>query len=71
MAAGATAAQQEKAQAPETRGRADDRTVEPAKQPKGSGKKHDNPIGGYLKSREGRSLINTVVRGVFGLLRKR
>ena len=26
---------------------------------------------GYLKSREGRSMINTVARGVFGLLRKR
>ena len=26
---------------------------------------------GYLKSREGRSMINTVVRGMFGLLRKR
>ena len=26
---------------------------------------------GYLKSREGRTMVNTVVRGVFGLLRKR
>ena len=25
----------------------------------------------YLKSREGRSMINTVARGVFGLLRRR
>ncbi len=40
-------------------------------QPKGKGKKDDNPVAGYLKSREGRSMINTVARGVFGLLRKR
>jgi hypothetical protein len=25
----------------------------------------------YVKSREGRSMINTVARGVFGLLKKR
>ena len=43
----------------------------PPKQPKGKGKKDDNPVVGYLKSREGRSMINTVARGVFGLLRKR
>jgi len=36
------------------------------------GKKHDdNAVLGYLKSREGRSMMNTVARGVFGLLRKR
>ena len=40
-------------------------------QPKGKGKQDDNPVVGYLKSREGRSMINTVARGVFGLLRKR
>ncbi|MGH9264792.1 MAG: helicase HerA-like domain-containing protein [Acidimicrobiales bacterium] len=34
-------------------------------------KKDDNAVLGYLKSREGRSMINTVARGVFGLLRKR
>jgi DNA helicase HerA-like ATPase len=47
------------------------RKAEPPPQPKGRGKKHENPIGRYLGSREGRSLINTVVRGVFGLLKKR
>ena len=31
----------------------------------------DNAVLGYLKSREGRSMVNTVARGVFGLLRKR
>jgi hypothetical protein len=40
-------------------------------QPKGRGKRDDNPVVGYLKSREGRSMLNTVARGVFGLLRKR
>ena len=25
----------------------------------------------YLKSREGRSMVNTVLRGVFGLLKKK
>src|SRR5204863_9748411 len=40
-------------------------------QPKGSGKHHQNRTGKYLGSREGRSLVNTVVRGVFGLLKKR
>ena len=34
-------------------------------------KDDDNPVLGYLKSREGRSMMNTVARGVFGLLRKR
>jgi DNA helicase HerA-like ATPase len=34
-------------------------------------KKNDNAVVGYLKSREGRSMINTVARGVFGLLKKR
>ena len=43
----------------------------PPKQPKGKGKGKDNPVVGYLKSREGRSMINTVARGLFGLLRKR
>ncbi|MFN2503352.1 MAG: helicase HerA-like domain-containing protein [Acidimicrobiales bacterium] len=40
-------------------------------QPKGKGKGKDNPVVGYLKSREGRSMLNTVARGVFGLLKKR
>ncbi len=40
-------------------------------QPKGKGKREANPVVGYLKSREGRSMINTVARGLFGLLRKR
>jgi DNA helicase HerA-like ATPase len=40
-------------------------------QPKGKGTRDENPLVGYLKSREGRSMINTVARGVFGLLRKR
>ena len=44
---------------------------EKPRQPKGKGKKDENPVTGYLKSREGRSMINTVARGVFGLLRKR
>jgi DNA helicase HerA-like ATPase len=43
----------------------------PPPQPKGKGRKDDSPVIGYLKSREGRSMINTVARGVFGLLRKR
>ena len=43
----------------------------PPKQPKGRGKGKDNPVVDDLKSREGRSMINTVARGVFGLLRKR
>jgi DNA helicase HerA-like ATPase len=43
----------------------------PPKQPKGKGKKDDNPVLGYLGSREGRQMANTVVRGVFSLLRKR
>ena len=34
-------------------------------------KKDDNVVVDYLKSREGRSMINTVARGVFGLLRRR
>jgi hypothetical protein len=46
---------------------------EPAapKPAKKSKKDDDNAVLGYLKSREGRSMVNTVARGVFGLLRKR
>ncbi|HVF19707.1 MAG TPA: helicase HerA-like domain-containing protein [Mycobacteriales bacterium] len=40
------------------------------KQPKGA-KKDDNVVTGYLKSREGRAMANTVVRGIFGMLKKR
>ena len=39
------------------------------KQPKGGGKGDDNPITDYLKSREGRATVNTVARGVFGVLK--
>ncbi len=42
----------------------------PRPQPKGK-KKDENAVISYVKSREGRSMMNTVVRGVFGLLRKR
>jgi hypothetical protein len=40
-------------------------------QPRGEGSKDDNAIGDFLRSREGRSVVNSVVRGVFGLLKKR
>jgi uncharacterized protein len=43
----------------------------PAPKPAKQKKKDDNVVLGYLKSREGRSMMNTVARGVFGLLRKR
>jgi DNA double-strand break repair helicase HerA and related ATPase len=44
----------------------------PAPAPRATKKKDDdNAVLGYLKSREGRSMVNTVARGVFGLLRKR
>ena len=42
----------------------------PAPQPKGK-KKDENAVIGFVKSREGRSFLNTVARGVFGLLKKR
>jgi DNA helicase HerA-like ATPase len=42
----------------------------PPPQPKGK-KKDENAVLGYLKSREGRSMMNTVARGVFGMLKKR
>ena len=44
-------------------------TPTPAKPSKAS-KKDDNVVVDYLKSREGRSMVNTVARGVFGLLRR-
>ena len=44
----------------------------PKATPKAKGKKDDdNVVVDYLKSREGRSMVNTVVRGVFGMLKKR
>ncbi len=45
----------------------------PTPRPSAKAKKTDgdNAVLGYLKSREGRSMMNTVARGVFGLLRKR
>jgi hypothetical protein len=42
----------------------------PAARPKVEKKGDENAVLGYLKSREGRSMMNTVARGVFGLLRK-
>ena len=48
-----------------------ERRDEPAAKPAKKAKKDDNAVLGYLKSREGRSMMNTVARGVFGLLRKR
>ena len=46
--------------------------AEPAPKPAKKAKKDEgNAVLGYLKSREGRSMMNTVARGVFGLLRKR
>jgi DNA helicase HerA-like ATPase len=41
------------------------------KTPRTSTKKDENPITDFLKSREGRSTINSVVRGVFGMLKKK
>jgi len=55
----ATPAKGEKAQRPA-----------PRPQPKGT-KKDENAVIAYVKSREGRSMLNTVARGVFGLLKKR
>jgi len=43
---------------------------EPVPQPRGR-KRDENAVIAYVKSREGRSMINTVARGMFGLLRKR
>ena len=43
---------------------------QPRPQPKGR-KKDENAVVSYLKSREGRSMVNTVARGVFGLLKRR
>ena len=49
-----------------------ERRERPAARPQPKGKEKDeNAVIAYVKSREGRSMMNTVVRGVFGLLRKR
>ena len=38
---------------------------------KSKAKKDENPVIEYVKSREGRQMINTVARGIFGMLKKR
>ena len=38
---------------------------------KSAPRKDDNAVVGYLKSREGRAMVNTVARGIFGMLKKR
>jgi hypothetical protein len=38
--------------------------------PKAKAKDDGNPIVDFLKSREGRATVNTVVRGVFGMMKK-
>ena len=44
---------------------------EPAQRRRQRPGKDENAVVDYLKSREGRSMVNTVVRGVFGMLKKR
>lgn len=67
-AAGAAAAAAEQQQAEQQRQAADD-----GRAPKRgrSTKEPEGAVAGYLKSREGRAMVNTVARGLFGLLRKR
>ena len=55
--------------APTAAGETPPRAPAPPKQPKGKGKGDDSPIGDFLKSREGRATVNTVTRGVFGVLK--
>jgi uncharacterized protein len=58
----------------EAKGRGGDRPRSSSSGSGGSRKRKDddgNAVSDYLKSREGRSMLNTVVRGVFGLLKKR
>jgi hypothetical protein len=43
----------------------------PAPKPTRGKKDDESAVVGYLKSREGRQMANTVIRGVFGLLKKR
>lgn len=45
-------------------------TVTPGKKKAGAKKPDAGPVTDYLKSREGRSMLNTIARGVFGLLKK-
>ncbi len=48
--------------------------AEPKAEPQGKRSKPgkgDNAVVDYLKSREGRSMMNTVVKGVFGMLKKK
>ena len=47
------------------------RKAPPAQPKRSSAKKDENPVTGFLKSREGRQMANQVVRGVFSLLKKR
>jgi DNA helicase HerA-like ATPase len=68
MAEAAAAHEQEAAQKDATQ---QERKEAPAAHPSAKKKDDDNAVLGYLKSREGRSMINTVTRGVFGLLKKR
>jgi uncharacterized protein len=57
--------------AAEARQQEQEQKQDPAPRASKKQKKDDNVVLGYLKSREGRSMINTVARGAFGLLRKR
>jgi len=50
---------------------ADEAQREQPAPPKQTKRDDDNAVLGYLKSREGRSMVNTVARGVFGLLSRR
>jgi hypothetical protein len=43
----------------------------PGPAPAKGSKKKDGVVTGYLKSQEGRRMMNTVARGIFGLLKKR
>ena len=42
----------------------------PARRQPAAAEEKDGAIAGYLKSREGRSMMNRVARGVFDLLKK-
>lgn len=67
------AAQAEDQRKAEAQARTEQERSRRAEQPRRSrsAKGGDNAVLGYLKSREGRSMLNTVARGVFGLMRKR
>ncbi len=68
MAETAAAEEQEAAEATIEKER---KEAPPAPRASRKKKDDDNAVLGYLKSREGRSMFNTVARGVFGLLKKR